>query len=61
MSFTSNSYIKVIANVIINVQELTKIFTTVMWGTNREEYSFIDQLANRVAEIVRQSVNNFTV
>ena len=49
------------ANVIINVQELTKIITTVIWEINREEYSFNDQLASRVAEIERQSVNNSTV
>ena len=49
------------ANVIINVQQLTKIITAVLWKINREKFNFINQLANRVAQIVRQSVSNSTV
>ena len=49
------------ANVIINVQQLTKIITAVLWKINREKFNFINQLANRVAQVVRQSVSNSTV
>ena len=44
------------ANVINNTQKLVKIITTVIWKINSNEFDYIDQIANRIAEIVRQTV-----
>ena len=49
------------ANMIINIHQLTKIVTTVLWEINREEYNTINQLVYKVAQIVKQSVNISTV
>ena len=48
-------------NIIRNVPQLTKIITRVIWETDREDYNFVHQLANRVFDIVRQSVKNSTI
>ena len=32
------------ANVIINIQQLTKIITTILWEINRDNFNTIDQL-----------------
>ena len=49
------------ANVIMNVQQLIKIITTVLWEVNKDDFNTIDQLGNKVAQIVKQSVNISTV
>ena len=49
------------ANVIINVQHLTKIITALLWENNKEDFSSIDQLGYRVAQIVKQSMSISTV
>ena len=45
------------ANVIMNVHQLTKIITTVLWEVNKDDFNTIDQLGNKVAQIVKQSMN----
>ena len=49
------------ANIIMNVQQLIKIITTVLWEVNKDDFSTIDQLGYKVAQIVKQSVNISTV
>ena len=49
------------ANVIMNVQQLIKIITTVLWEVNKDDFNTIDQLGNKVAQNVKQSVNISTV
>ena len=48
-------------NMIINICQLTKIITTVLWEINRDDFNTIDQLGYQVAEIVKQSMNTATI
>ena len=45
-------------NVIINVYHLSRIITTVLWEINKDDFDSIDQLAHKVAQIIKQSVNS---
>ena len=47
------------ANVIINVHNLSRIITTVLWEINKDDFDTIDQLGHKVAQIIKQSVNSF--
>ena len=49
------------ANVIMNVHQLTKIITRVLWEINKDDFNTIDQLGYKVAQIVKQSVNIYTL
>ena len=49
------------ANIIVNIYQLTKIITTVLWEINKDEFNTIDQLGYKVAKIVEQSLNISTV
>ena len=49
------------ANVIMNIQQLIKIITTVLWEVNKDDFNTIDQLGSKAAQIVKQSVNISTV
>ena len=49
------------ANIIINIQQLTKIITTVLWEINRDDFNTIDQMCCKEAQIVKQSMDIFTV
>ena len=46
------------ANVIINVHNLSRIITTVLWEINKDNFDTIDQLGHKVAQIIKQSVNS---
>ena len=45
------------ANVIINLHNLSRIITTVLWQINKDHFDTIDQLGHKVAQIIKQSVN----
>ena len=47
------------ANVIINVYNLSRIITTVLWEINKNYFDTIDQLGRKVAQIIKQSVSSF--
>ena len=47
------------ANVIINVHNLSRIITTVLWEINKIDFDTIDQLGHKVAQMIKQSVNSF--
>ena len=47
------------ANVIINVHNLSRIITTVLWEINKNDFDTIDQLGHKVVQIIKQSVNSF--
>ena len=49
------------ANVITNINQLTKIITIVLWEVNKDDFDIIDQLGYKVAQILKQSVNTSTV
>ena len=49
------------ANIIINIHQLTKIITAVLWEINKDDYNTIGQLAYKVSRIVKHSVNISTV
>ena len=40
-------------NVTMNVHQLIKIITTVLWEVNKDDFNTIDQLGNKVAQIVK--------
>ena len=46
---------------IINLPQSIRIITIVIKEIDREDSNFIDQLANRVSDLVKQSMNNSTV
>ena len=39
------------ANVITNINQLTKIITIVLWEVNRDDFDIIDQLNYKVAQL----------
>ena len=47
------------ANVIINVHNLSRIITTVLWEINKNDFDTIDELGHKVVQIIKQSVNSF--
>ena len=47
------------ANVIVNVHNLSRIITTVLWEINKDDFDTVDQLGHKVAQIIKQSVNSF--
>ena len=47
------------ANVVVNVHNLSRIITTVLWEINKNDFDTIDQLGHKVAQIIKQSVNSF--
>ena len=49
------------ANIIINIHQLTNIIPTVLWEINRDDFNIIDQLGYKVGQIMKQSLNTFTV
>ena len=49
------------ANVITNINQLTKIITIVLWEVNKDDFDIIDQLGYKVAQILKQSVNTSTI
>ena len=40
------------ANVIINVHNLSRIITTVLWEINKNDFDTIEQLGHKVAQII---------
>ena len=46
------------ANVIINLHNLSRIITTVLWQINKDHFDTIDQLGHKVAQIIKQSVTS---
>ena len=49
------------ANVIMNIHQLTKMITTALWEINKDDFNTINQLGNKVVQIIKQSVNISTV
>ena len=47
------------ANAITDVHILSRIITTVLWETNKNDFDTIDQLGHKVAQIIKKSVNSF--
>ena len=47
------------ANAIINVHNLSRIITTVLWEINKNDFDTINQLGHKVPQIIKQSVNSF--
>ena len=47
------------ANIIINVHNLSRIITTVLWEIKKNDFDTIDQLGHKVAQIIKQSVSSF--
>ena len=45
------------ANVIINVHNLSRIITTVLWEINKDDFDTIDQMGHKFVQIIKQSVN----
>ena len=46
------------SNAIINIQQIVKILTTVIWKINRFECDYINQIAEGIVKIVRETVKN---
>ena len=46
------------ASVTINVHQLSRILTTILWEINKEDFDTKNQLGHKVAHIIKQSVNS---
>ena len=46
------------ANVLININHLTRIMTKVLWEINEDDYNNIEQLGSKIATIVKETVNS---
>ena len=46
------------ANVLININHLTRIITKVLWEINKDDFNTIEQLGSKIATIVKETVNS---
>ena len=46
------------ANVLININHLTRIITKVLWEINKDDFNTIEQLGSKISTIVKETVNS---
>ena len=46
------------ANVLININHLTRIITKVLWEINKDDFNTMEQVGSKIATFVKETVNS---